>query len=308
MKNEHIVENVSLIVVPYYEEFNFDELHTTDEKTDIEAKITEFQWDYDIDRHVMHYIDQFTDIQTKFGLRMTYDERTSRLHVAKGLDDPHLAAEFENKLEKNLRSFVKDEKIIPKGIFEKVKKTIEDKRDEFNAALVDFSFDGSRVIVVGKKDDVDVKLQLVETMIDDSFTEVGRKQWRELLVDDKNKLKCLNFIDYFVKLLKEFPDVQIHGTDSTSGRLLLLGTSEKTKAAKLKIDQDLANFTQIDVTTSVHQLKFLEYTECRTVNDELKNEDAMLVMMITEGASGAECLQVKIITLKKYDDIKVMKY
>lgn len=164
------------------------------------------------------------------------------------------------------------------------------------------------VIVVGKKDDVDVKLQLVETMIDDSCTEEGQKQCRELLVDDKNKLKCLNFIDYFVKLLKEFPDVQIHGTDSTSGRLLLLGTAEKTKAAKLKIDQGLANFTQIDVTTSVHQLKFLECTECRTVNDELKNEDAMLVVMTTEGASGAECLQVKIITLKKRDDIEVMKY
>ena len=273
-----MLENVSLTVVPYYEEFEFEEPPTTgEEQTDIKTETTEFQWDYELGGQVVEYFLNHERNESKFGLKgMKYDKEASRLHVTKDFDDPKLATEFENKLKEFLHSVKEDVKKPKEEVFNKVKKAIEDERDEFNAAVLD------------------------------GFTEDGQKPWRDYLVDDKNKLKCLNFIDYFVKLMKEYPDVQIHGTDGTSGKLLLLGKAEKTKDVKLRIDQDLAKFTEIDVKMSVNQLNFLQQTQGEIVNDELKKENAMLVGMPKDGAADPRLVQVKIIILKKCDDKEVI--
>ena len=280
MKKEHTLENVSLTVVPYYEEFEFKEPPTTGEQqTDITTETTEFQWDYKLDDQVAQYFLNHERIENKFDLKgMKYDKEASRLHVTKDFDDPNLAAEFEKKLKEFLHSVKEDVKKAKEEVFNKVKEAIEDERDEFNAAVA---------------------------MVD-GFTEDGQKQWRDYLVDDKNKLKCLNFIDYFVKLMKEYPDVQIHEMDGTSGKLLLLGKAEKTKDVKLRIDQDLAKFTEIDVKMSVHQLNFLQQTQGEIVNDELKKENAMLVGFSKDGAVDPQLVQVKIIILKKCDDKEVI--
>ena len=294
MKKEHKFENISLTVIPYHEDF--EELQKTT------TKITEFQWDYHLDHLLMDYILNHEGIESKFDLKgMKYDKEASRFYVTKDFDDPKLATEFENKLKGFLRSFVKEDVKIPKGeVFDKVKKAIKDERDEFNAAVVDLSFDGSRVIFVGKKDDVDVKKQLVETMVD-RFTEEGQKQSTDFVLEDKNKLKFLNFIDYFADLTKEFPDVKIHGADGASGKLSLLGTTEKTRDIQLRILQDMMKISEIAVKTSVYQIDFLQRTQCKIVNDEFKKDDAMLLLIKVEGA-----LQAKIMRLKKCDDNEVI--
>ena len=294
MKKEHKFENISLTVIPYYEDF--EELQKTT------TKFTEFQWDYHLDHLLMDYILNHEGIESKFDLKgMKYDKEASRFYVTKDFDDPKLATEFENKLKEFLRSFVKEDVKIPKGeVFDKVKKAIEDERNEFNAAVVDVSFDGSRVIFVGKKEDVDGKKQLVETMVD-RFTEEGQKQSTDFVLEDRNKLKFLNFIDYFADLTKEFPNVKIHGADGASGKLSLLGTTEKTRDVQLRILQDMMKISETAVKTSVHQIDFLQRTQCKIVNDELKKDDAMLLLIKVEGA-----LQAKIMSLKKFDDNEVV--
>ena len=305
MKNEYTLENVSLIAVPHYEEFEFDELSTKDEQLiDVTNETIEFQWDFHLDHLLMDYILNHEGIKSKFDLKgMKYHEEASRFHVTKDFDDPKLATVFENKLKEFLRSYVKEEVKIPKGeVFDKVKEAIEDERDKFK---VDFSFDGSRVIFVGKKDDVDGKKQLVETMVD-RFTEEGQKQSTDFVLEDKNKLKFLNFIDYFAKLMREFPDVQIHGTDSASGKLSILGTAKKVKEVKLQMDQDLMRISETDVKMSAHRLNFLQQTQCKIVNDELKKEDAMLLLINVEEAVYPKALQARIMTFKTCDDKEVI--
>ena len=276
-----MLENVSLTVVPYYEKFEFEEPPTTgEEQTDIKTETTEFQWDYKLDDQVVEYFLNHERIESKFDLKgMKYDKEASRLHVTKDFDDPNLAAEFENKLKEFLHSVKEDVKKPKEEVFNKVKEAIEDERDEY---------------------------VMISASMLDGFTEGGRKPWRDYLVDDKNKLKCLNFIDYFVKLMKEYPDVQIHGMDGTSGKLLLLGKAEKTEDVKLRIDQDLAKFTEIDVKMSAHQLNFLQQTQGEIVNNELKKENAMLVGFPKDGAVDPQLVQVKIIILKKCDDKEVI--
>ena len=304
VKKEHTLENASLIAVPYYGEFKFDELLTKDEQQiDITNETKEFQWRWEPDHLVMGYVLTHEEIESKFDLkRMEYDKQTSQLHFTKDFDDPKLAAQFGNKLDEFFSSFVKEDVKIPKGVFDKVKEAIEDNRDEFK---VDFSFDGSRVIFVGKKDDVDGKKQLVETLVD-RFTEEGQKQSTDFILEDKNKLKFLNFIDYFADLTKEFSDVKIHGADGASGKLSLLGTEKRIKDVLLQIEQDMMRISEIDFKTSVHQLNFLQRTECRIVNAELKKHDAMLLLINVDGVVPPKALEAKIMTFRKRDDKEVI--
>jgi hypothetical protein len=236
---------------------------------------------------------------------MKYDKETSRFHFTKDFDDPKLATEFENKLKEFLNSFGKEDVKIPKAVFEKVKEAIEGKRDEFEAEKVDFKFEGSRVIFVGKRDDVAGNKQLVEAMID-KFTEEALKESTDFPIDEKNKLKFLNFIDYFKKLETEFPDVQIRGMESSSGKLSLLGTTGKTKDVKIKIFEDLMKISEIDVKMSDRQIDFLKRTDCEIVNDELKKDDVMLMLRTVRGVVGAKGFQAKIMTLKKCDNTEVI--
>ncbi len=140
-------------------------------------------------------------IESKFNLKgMKYDEQTSRLHFAKDFDDPKLAQEFENKLKEFLSTFVKDEVKIPKSVFAKVKEAIEDRKAELEAEKVEFSFDSYHVTLVGKKEDVIQQKQLAEATVD-TISEQAKLQSTELIIDDENKLKFLNFTDYFKEVM-----------------------------------------------------------------------------------------------------------
>ena len=222
------------------------------------------------------------------------------LDLAKQFDDPKDATEFEKKLD----SFVKEEVKIPKGILTKVQEAIEDKRDEYEAEKVDFSFQDLRVTLVGERKDVAHKKKQVEVMVD-KFTEEAEKKSTVFAIEDKNKLKFLNFIEYFKKLITELPEVQIHGTDGTSGNLLLLGTAEKIKDVQLRILQDLVKISEIEVKMSERQIDFLRRTNCEIVNAELKKDDVMLMLLSVKGAVGAKAWQAKIFSLKKCSDNEV---
>jgi hypothetical protein len=254
----------------------------------------------------MDYIFIKQAIEIKFDFKsMKYDKETSRFHFTKELDDPKLAIEFENKLKEFLYSFVKDEVRIAKTVFGKVKEAIEKKHDEFEGDKVDFSFDGYRVTLVGKKEDVTRQKRSVEATMD-RFIEQSKLESIQFLIEDKNKLKFLNFIDYFKKLMAEFPGVKIHEMDSSSGRLSLLGTAEKTKDVQLKILQDLVKISEIDVKMSDRQIDFLKRTECQIVNDELKKDDVMLMLLTIKGAVWTKGFQARIMTLEKCDNTEVM--
>ena len=127
-----------------------------------------------------------------------------------------------------------------------------------------------------------------------------------MIIDDKNKLRFLNFINYFNDVLTEFPEVRIHGMKSYSGKMSILGMAEKIKDVKLKILQDTMGISETSVKTSVRQIDFLKRTKCEIVNDELKKDDAMLLLINVEGAVGANPLQAKIMTLKKCDGDEVI--
>ena len=253
----------------------------------------------------MYYMLNTQEIDKKFDFKsMKLDARTSRFHFTKQFDDPKDATVFKNKLKDFLQSFVKEEVKIPEIVFERIKEAIENKRDEFEADKVDFQFDGSRVTVVGKREDVVLKKRSIEAAI---ISEEAKFVSADVMVDDPNKLKFLNFINYFNNILTEFPGVQFHGIDGTSGKLSLVGTTKKTNNVQLKIDQDLVKISEISVKTSVRQIDFLQRTQCKIVNDELKKDDAMLLLINVEGAVGAKALQAKIMTLKKCDDNEVIK-
>jgi hypothetical protein len=254
----------------------------------------------------MDYIYDKQEIENKFDFKsMKYDKQTSRFYFTKEFDDPKLSREFENKLKEFFHSFGKENIEIPKAVFEQVKEAIEGKRDEFEAQKVEFKFEGFRVIFVGKREGVAGKKQLVETMIA-SFTEEAQKESTDFQIDDKNKLKFLNFIDYFKKLETEFPGVKIHGMESSSGKLTLLASRKKTKDVQLRILQDLMKISENEFQMSDRQIDFLQRTDCQIVNDELKKDDVMLMMLTLEGAVGAKAFQAKIMTLRKCDNTEVM--
>ena len=140
----------------------------------------------------------------------------------------------------------------------------------------------------------------------DKFSDEAKKESVEVPIEDNNKLEFLNNIGYFEKLMTEFPKVRFYGMEGTSGKLSLLGTGGEIKNVKLKIDQDMAKISRIDVKMSVRQIYFLEYTRCKIVNDELKKEDAMLLLINVKRSVGTEALEAKIMSLKKCDDNEVI--
>ena len=295
MKKEHALKDVPLTVIPHYDDF--EELKETKTKT------SDYSGDHLLDSRVMYYIKKTQKIDEKFDFKtMKFDEEASRFYFTKQFDDPKDATEFKNKLKEFLQSFVKEELRIPKTVFEKVKEDIKSKRDEFEADKVDFHFDGLQVILVGKKENVVHKKRSIEATID-RILEEAKSISADVMVNDRNKLKFLNFINYFKNAMTEFPELQI--MESPFGKLSLLGTAEKAKDFKLMIYQDLAKISEIDVKTNVRQIDFLQRTQCKIVNDELKKDDAMLLLINVERAVGNEALQAKILTLKKCDDSEV---
>ena len=170
---------------------------------------------------------------------------------------------------------------------------------------MDFSFQDLRVTLVGERKDVARKKKQVEVMVD-KFTEEAEKKSTVFAIEDKNKLKFLNFIDYFKSLMREFHDVQIYGTYGTFGNLSLLGTAEKIKDVQLRILQDIVKISEIEVKMSEHQIDFLQRTDCQIVNKELKKDDVMLLLVTIEESVGATDLQAKIFSLTKCDNNKVI--
>jgi hypothetical protein len=296
VKNEHVFQEVPLTVIPYYDEF--------DELPEITTKTTEFCGDYHLGPLVMDYIMNHHEIKTQFKFKsMKYDKGNSTFHFTKEFDDSKLAQEFKNELKEFLHSFVKEEVKIPEAVFEKVKEAIEERKVEFEGKKVDFSFDGYRVTFIGKKEDVTLEKRSAEAAIDRILEEV-KFETTELVIEDKNKLKFLKFIDYFKNVMTEFPGVKIHGI--LSGKLSLLGTAEKHKDVHLRIFQDLVKISEIEVRMSNRQIEFLKRTKCQIVNDELKKDDIMLMLQTLRGVVGAKGFQAKIMTLKKCDNTEVI--
>ena len=298
VKKKYTFNDIPLTVIPYYDDF--------EELEEKRTKTSDYSGDYCVDPLIMDYILNRQEIEIKFDFKsMEFDEQASQFRFTKKFHDPKDAAVFTNKLKDFLQSFVKEQVKIPKTVFKKVKEEIESKRDEFEADNVEFKFDGSRVTLVGKKEDVILKKQSIETAID-RISEEAKFVSEDLMIHDKNKLRFLNFLNYFKNVMKEFPGVQIHGTESSSGELSILGMAEKIKDVKLKTLQDTMGICETSVKTSVLQLDFLQRTKCKLVNDELKKDDAMLLLINVEGAVGAKALQTKIMTLKKLDDTEVI--
>ena len=285
-------------MIPYYDDF--------EELEEVKIKTTEFSGAYPVDPLAMDYIFNYEEIEKKFDFKsMRYDHQTSRFHFTKDFDDGKLAQEFENELKEFLCSFVKDEVRIPKGVLKQMKEDIESKRDEFEAEKIDLKFDGSHVFLVGKKENVADKKKELEAMMD-RCTEEAKKESIKFPIDDKTKLKFLNFVNYFNKVMTEFPEVSVHGMDNKSGELTLVGTMEKIKDVKLKIFEDLTKISETVVNLSDHQIDFLQQTDCQIVNDEFKNDDVMLLLTRKEGVVGVKSLQANIMTLKKCDNKEVM--
>ena len=284
MKKKHILKVIT--VIPYYD--HFEELGENMNNT------LEYTGDYLLDPQVMYYIMETQEFNKIFDFRsITFDEE--QFHFTKQFNGLKNAIKFKTKLNDFLLSFVKERIEVPEPIYEKVKKDIESKRDKLN-----FNFDGFRVTLVGKKEDVFLKKQSIEAAID-RISEEANSVSENLLIDDINKLRFLNFIDYFKNVITEFPGVQIHGTDGASGKLSLLGTAGKTRDVQLKIYQDMMKISEIAVEMSDRQIDFLKHTQCKIVNDELKKDDAMLLLINVEGA-----LQAKIMSLNKCDDSEVI--
>ena len=71
--------------------------------------------------------------------------------------------------------------------------------------------------------------------------------------------------------------------ESSSGEFSLLGPAEKRKDVHLKIVQDLMKISEIDVKMSDRQIDFLKRTECQIVNDELKRDEVILMLLTIKG-------------------------
>ena len=298
VRKKHTFKDIPLTVIPYYDDF--------EELEEKKTKTFDCSGDYFVDPIVMDYIMNTQEIEKKFDFKsMQFDEQTSGFHFKKQFKDANEATVFTNKLKDFLQSFVKEEVKVPKTLFKKVKEEIESKRDEFMANKVEFTFAGSRVTLVGKKGDVLLKKQSIETAID-RISEEAKFVSEDLMIDDKNKLRFLNFINYFKNVMTEFPGVQIHGMESSSGELSILGIVEKIKDVKLRIFQDMMRISEISVKTSFHQIDFLQRTQCKIVNDVLKKEDTMLLLIKVADVVGARVLQAKIMTLKRCDGDEVI--
>ena len=296
VKQNHTFRDVSLTVIPYYDDF--------EEREEKKTKTFDYSGDYSVDPLIMDYIMNTQEFDKKFEFKSMNFEGF-QFHFTKQFDDPNDPKVFKNKLKDFLQSFVKEEVKVVKDLFKKVKEEIESKRDEFEADKVEFRFDGLRVTLVGKKEDVILKKRSIETTID-RISEEAKFVSESLIINDKNKLRFLNFINYFQNVMKEFPGVQIHGMESSSGKLSILGMAKKIKDVKLRILQGMIKISEISVKTSVRQIDFLQRTQCKIVNDELKKDDAMLLLIDVEGAVGAKALQAKIMTAKKCDGDKVI--
>ena len=298
VKKKHTLNDVPLTVIPYYDDF--------EEIQESKTKTSDFSIDHRLDPQVMYYMMNTQEIDKKFDFEtMKFDEGESRFYYTKQFDDPKDATEFKNKLSSFFILFDKDEVKIPESVFEKVKEAIESQRNEYEADKVEFKFDGLRVTLVGKKEDVFLKKRSIEAAIDRISAE-AKLVSTDFTIDDLNKLQFLNFINYFKDIMTEFPGVQIHEVVGTSGKLSLWGTTEQTKDVQLKIFQDVSRISEIAVKRSLRQIDFLQRTQCKTVNDDLKKDGAMLLLINVEGVVGAKALQAKIMTLKRCDDNEVI--
>ena len=195
-----------------------------------------------------------------------------------------------------INMLVKEDVKIPKSIFEKVKESIEDKGDELRAENINFDFDRFRVTLVGRKTDVELKKRLIEAMID-TISEDNMFVGTEFAIEDKNTLRFLNFINYFKKIMGEFPEVQINEMDNSFGKFSLRGTAEKTRKVLSRVDMDLSKISKIEIEMSDRQMSFLKRTDSRIVNDELKKDDVMLILVPAVGGVDPKDLQAEIMTL-----------
>jgi hypothetical protein len=294
VKQKHTLKDVPLTVIPYYEDF--EELQES--RTKGERYLADYYGEYHVDPIVMTHIMNKKEI-SKYLKTVTFDMNTSRLYFTRQFQVLEDATKFQNCLKEYLASFVKKVVKIPKDVFVKVQEAIEAERDEFDAEEVDFLFEDLCVTLVGKRKDVARKKQQVEAIID-RLTEGDQIISMKSSFEDKNKLKFLNFIDYFKKLrVRVFPEVKIHGTYGISGNLVLLGTADEISRVKVGILEDLLRISEIEVKMSDRQVDFLQRTKCEIVNNELKKHDAML-MLVGNGA-----LEAKIFVLKKCGDDEV---
>jgi hypothetical protein len=94
--------------------------------------------------------------------------------------------------------------------------------------------------------------------------------------------------------------------ESSSGKLSLVGNAEQIKDVQLRILQDLVKISEIEVKMSDRQKEFLQRTDCQIVNDELKNDGAMLMLITIEEIVGEKNIQTKIFSLTKCDNTKVI--
>ena len=300
MKKKGITLNeVFLTVIPCYDDF--------EELQEIKTKTSDYSGDCPVDPVVMDYIMKTQGINEKFEFKSSeFDTETSRFHFTKEFEDPNDAKVFKTKVKDFLLQFVKEEVKVAKdsSIFEKVREKIESKDDEFETDKVQFRFDVSSVTLVGKKEDVFREKQSVEAATD-RIKEEMKFSSEDLKIDDQNRLKFLNCINYFENVTKEFPPVRIRGTESSSGELSILGPAEKIKDVQLKIYKDLQEISEVDVKTSARQIDFLQRTQCKIVNDELKKRNAMLFLIKVDRALGDKAYQAKIMTLKKCDGNEV---
>ena len=299
VKKKHTLKDVPLTVFPGYDDF--------EELEEKETISLDYYGYYHVEPLVMNYLIFTHDIDNKVDFESMKFRVVGKaqLHLAKQFDDFKDAEVFKNKLKDLLQSFVKEEVRIPKTVFEKVKEKIESQRDEFEDDNVDFNFHGFRVTLVGKKEDVVLKKRSIEATID-RISEEAKFVSEDLVIDNQNKLKFLYFINYFENVKAEFPGVKNHDTQNSFGQLSILAMKEKIKDVKLRIYQDIARISEIVVKTSFRQIDFLQRTQCKIVNDELKKDDAMLLLVDIEGAVGVKDLQAKIMTLKKRDDDEVI--
>ena len=291
VKKEHSFKNFPLTVIPYYEGFN--------KLQEIVNRTTGFSADYHLEPFIMDYIINQEDIKGRFDLKtIEYDKGNSTINITKEFDDLMMTQELKNKLNDFFSVFVKDDVKIPKVFFKNVKETVEkDERLESNASKIYFDFDGSRVILVGRKQEVELKKQSIEAMVD-TISEDNKFVATEFLINDEIKLKFLTFIDYIKNLMREFPGVQIHEMDKSSGKFSLLGTAEKTRKVQSKVDMDLSKISKIEVEMSDYQIEFLKRTNSQIVNDELRKYDEMLMLVPKKEVVGTGGLRAEITTLK----------
>lgn len=292
MKKEHKFRSVQLIVYPYHDDF--------EELEEVRNKTAEVFVNCQLDPRVMDYILLHGEIDMFDFKSMKYDKASSRICYTKDFDHTYLAEEFEEKVRKFLGAFNIEEVKIPTAIFEKVRKAIQDKCEGFGGKKIDCCFEDHRVTFVGKKEDVSSIKQIAEKIVD-KISEEAKFESVELKIEDQSKLKFLNFIDYFNKLIKDFPEMKILGIENTSGKPTLLVRAEKAKDLELRILNDAVNLSETDVNLSDHQLEFLRRTDCQLVNDLLKKDDVMLTL------DDSKCsLQAKILFLKKFRDHEVI--